>query len=67
MKLDQHIIKLDSKWAVKGEGNNRITSFHDSETEAIEAGSRISRILGSSLFIHRKSKEYSFSKEHSFS
>lgn len=60
MKLDQHIIRINDKWAVKGEGNNRVTSFHDNENEAIETGNKISKILGSSLFIHRKMGKFFF-------
>jgi hypothetical protein len=54
MKLDQHIMPFGDKWAVKGEGNNRFTSIHDTEIEAIVNASKITRILGSSLYIHRK-------------
>ena len=40
------------KWAVRGEQNSRVTSIHDAQAEAIEAGRAIARNQTSELFIH---------------
>jgi hypothetical protein len=63
MKFDQHILKIEDKWAVIGEGNSRVTSLHDSEIDAIITANRITNILGSSLYIHRDKEKSSFRKK----
>ncbi|MFC3694143.1 DUF2188 domain-containing protein [Chenggangzhangella methanolivorans] len=49
---NQHIVPHDEGWAVRGEGNSRATSVHDTQREAIEHGREIARNQGSELLIH---------------
>lgn len=51
-KKNQHVVPHDDGWAVRGEGNQRVTSVHDTQQEAIRAGRDIARNQGSELFIH---------------
>lgn len=52
-KTNQHIIhRDDGTWAVRGEGNVRDTSRHDTQAAAINAGRVISQNQGSELLIH---------------
>ncbi len=44
---NQHIVPHDEGWAVRGEGNSRATSVHDTQREAIEHGREIARNQGS--------------------
>lgn len=49
---NQHVVRRDNGWAVRGEGNSRDTSHHDTQAEAIDAGRQIARNQGSELLIH---------------
>jgi len=40
---NQHVIPHEGKWAVKGEGNQRATSVHKTQAEAIERAREIAR------------------------
>jgi Uncharacterized protein conserved in bacteria (DUF2188) len=51
-KGNQHVVPHDSGWAVRGEGNSRVTSTHDTQREAIDAGREIARNQGGELLIH---------------
>jgi hypothetical protein len=51
-KGNQHVVPHDGGWAVRGEGNSRVTSTHDTQREAIDAGREIARNQGGELFIH---------------
>lgn len=51
---DQHVVPHDGSWAIRGEGNSRVTSIHNTQQEAIEAGREIARNQGGELFIHRR-------------
>lgn len=48
----QHIVPHGRDWAVRGEGNGRVTSVHDTQREAINAGREIARRQGGELLIH---------------
>ncbi|MDR0564699.1 MAG: DUF2188 domain-containing protein [Azoarcus sp.] len=50
---NQHVIPHQGRWAVKGEGNQRATSVHKTQQQAINAGRDIARNQNSELFIHR--------------
>ncbi|WP_131469738.1 DUF2188 domain-containing protein, partial [Xanthomonas citri] len=50
---NQHVVPHQDGWAVKGEGNGRATSVHDTQQEAIDAGREIARNQQSELVIHR--------------
>lgn len=52
MGKNQHVVKKDDRWAVKGEGNSRATSLHDTQKDAIAAGKKIARNQQAELFIH---------------
>ncbi|MCR4350451.1 DUF2188 domain-containing protein, partial [Bacillus amyloliquefaciens] len=52
---NQHITpRSDGKWQVKGAGNGRATSVHDTQKDAINAGRDIARNQKSELVIHGK-------------
>jgi hypothetical protein len=50
---NQHVVPHDGAWAVRGEGNERVTSIHDTQAEAAVRGREIARNQESELFIHR--------------
>jgi hypothetical protein len=52
MGKNQHVVPYEGKWAVRGEGNERVTSSHDTQREAIDAARGIARNQQSELFIH---------------
>jgi len=52
MGKNQHVVPHDDKWGVRGEGNERLTSTHDTQREAIDAAREIARNQQSELFIH---------------
>lgn len=49
---NQHVVPHQDGWAVKGQGNGRATSVHDSQREAIEAARNIAARRGGELFVH---------------
>jgi hypothetical protein len=52
MKKNQHVVPADSGWAVRGAGNERRTSIHETQAQAIAAGREIARNQHSELLIH---------------
>ncbi len=52
MGKNQHAVPFGEQWAVRGEGNGRRTSIHDTQREAVEAAREIARNQHSELFIH---------------
>jgi hypothetical protein len=50
---NQHVVPHQDGWAVKGAGNQRATSVHDTQQQAIDAGRDIARNQQSELVIHR--------------
>jgi hypothetical protein len=52
MGKNQHVVPRDGDWAVRGEGNSRDTSHHDTRAEAIDAARDIARNQGSELLVH---------------
>ena len=53
MGKNQHVVPHNEKWGVKGEGNQKITSIHNTQQEAIDVATSIARNQNSELFIHR--------------
>jgi len=53
MGKNQHVVPYKSKWAVKGEGNQKATSAHDTQGEAIERAREIAINQRSEVVIHR--------------
>lgn len=50
---NQHVVPHQDGWAVKGAGNRRATSVHDTQQQAIDAARDIARNQQSELVIHR--------------
>ncbi len=53
MGKDQHVVPHQGEWGVRGEGNDRLTSIHPTQAEAIEAARDIARNQKSEVVIHR--------------
>ena len=51
-KKNVHIVKHDEGWAVKKEGNQRATSVHETQRQAINAGRGVAQSECSELVIH---------------
>lgn len=52
---NQHVLlNPNGGWDVKGEGNTRATSHHDTQAEAIEAAKKIAKNQKSELLTHGK-------------
>lgn len=52
MGKNQHVVPHDGGWAVRGAGNTRATSIHDTQATAIDAARDIARNQASELLIH---------------
>lgn len=50
---NQHVVPHRNGWAVKGVGNQRATSVHNTQQQAIHAARGIARKQQSELVIHR--------------
>jgi uncharacterized protein YdaT len=51
---DQHVVRRqDGSWAVRGAGNQRDTSRHATQGDAIEAAKPIAQHQNSGVVIHR--------------
>lgn len=53
MGKNQHVVPNNGKWGVRGEGNSRITSTHDTQQQAIDAAKPIAQRNNSGVVIHR--------------
>ncbi|MFJ5438077.1 DUF2188 domain-containing protein [Pectobacterium brasiliense] len=53
MGKNQHVVPHNGEWAVRGEGNDRVTKTFDTQHEAIDYGRGIARSQESELVIHR--------------
>lgn len=52
MGKNQHVVKHNDNWAVRGEGNSRVTSQHETQRGAIDAGRQIAQNQKSELLVH---------------
>ena len=52
MSKNQHVVPHGDNWAVRGEGNQRVTSVHDLQREAIDAAREIAMNQRSEMLIH---------------
>jgi len=52
MGKDQHVVPRDGSWAVRGEGNSRDTSVHNTQGAAIDAARDIARNQKAEVVIH---------------
>jgi len=53
MGKDQHVVPHQDKWAVRGEGNQKVTSIHDTQAEATDTARGIPINQHSEVVIHR--------------
>lgn len=49
---NQHVVRRDDGWAVRGEKNKRDTSHHPTQAEAFEAAREIAKNQGSEVLVH---------------
>jgi len=49
----QHVVPYDNGWAVRREGNKRITSKHRRQDTAIDKAKRLARKYKADVIIHR--------------
>lgn len=52
MGKNQHVVRRGDQWGVLGEGNKRVSSLHDTQSQAIDAGRKTAKQEGSELLIH---------------
>ncbi len=52
-RKNQHVVPHGDAWAVRGEGNRRVTSTHDTQSDAAAAARRIATNQSSEVVIHR--------------
>lgn len=52
MHKNQHVVPAKNGWAVRGAGNERVTSHHTTQAEAIQAARQIAINQGSEMLIH---------------
>ena len=52
MGKNQHVVPDGDDWSVKGAGNSRSTSKHDTQGEAIDAARNIAKNEKSDVVIH---------------
>lgn len=50
---NQHVVPHRGRWAVKAAGNERATSVHETQKQAVDAARDIARHQHSELVIHR--------------
>ena len=50
----QHVVPYEGDWAVRGEGNERVTEVFDTQEDAIERAREIAINYRSAVVIHRK-------------
>ncbi len=53
MGKNQHVVPRDGQWAVLGAGNNRATSLHPTQADAIASARDIAINQNSEVVIHR--------------
>ena len=52
MGKNQHVVRRGQDWVVRGAGNKRDTSHHNTQAEAIEQAREIARNQQSEVVIH---------------
>lgn len=53
MGKNQHVVKRDDGWAVRGAGNSKDTSHHDTQADAASAARDIALNQRSEVLVHR--------------
>ncbi len=56
-KQNQHVVPHQGDWAVRGEGNSKATSIHDTQAEAIDVARDIAINHRSEVVIHGRDGE----------
>jgi hypothetical protein len=54
---NQHVVPHEGKWAVKGEGNQHISTVHETQCEAIEQARKLARLEKLEMFVHDREGE----------
>lgn len=49
---NQHVVTHDGNWAVRGEGNSKVTKIVDTQQEAIQIAKQIAQNQESEMLIH---------------
>lgn len=57
-KKNQYVVRNGDNWAVRGEGNSRVTAIYDTQAQAIERGREIARNNGSELRIQGRDAKF---------
>lgn len=52
MGKNQHVVPHEDGWAVKGEGNSKVTKVTETQQQAIDAARQIAKNQESELLIH---------------
>lgn len=52
MGKNQHVVPHEGRWAVRGENNSRVSSIHNTQSAAIDAGRSAARREHSELVVH---------------
>jgi len=52
MGKNQHVVPHEGKWAVRGEGNSKVTSIYNTQQEAIDSAKEIAINQQSEMLIH---------------
>ena len=52
MGKNQHVVPADKGWGIRGEGNSRLTTVCDTQSEAVKVSREICQNQGSEQFIH---------------
>jgi len=52
MGKNQHVVPHNNGWAVRGEGNSKVTSIHSTQHEAIEQAKSIAQNQQSEMLVH---------------
>lgn len=52
MPKNQHVVPTEGGWGVRGAGNERLTSRHETQAEAIAAARKTAINQGSEMLIH---------------
>jgi hypothetical protein len=56
-RKNQYVVPHGDKWAIKGEGNGRLTSVFNTQSEAVNRGREIARRQKSELLVHGRDGE----------
>ena len=57
MGKNQHVVRTGNQWGVRGEGNSKLTSVHDTQADAASAARDIARNQQSELLIHGRNNK----------